>query len=210
MKKYILFLLLSILGSTIFANDYSNVEISFNFTPGSLINGNQKDTMDDMLIPTPDSYTSTNYGVNAQLFIFPKNLGIEGTYNFLGTTRAKSNKAGDLEVYDHQIIEIGTIFRYLLKFEGNSYYSFLLSGGATYSILEYSNEFKDLLSEISLYDLTSEWGWYAKIGARYHYNRYFFIGASIQYTFLNNNITVSDKNLDGGYLNIPLQIGISF
>lgn len=210
MKNYVLFLLFTVLSSTVFANDYPTVEASFNFTPGFLLNGNQRNLMDNVLNPTPDSYTSMTYGLNAQFFILPNNFGIEGTYNFLGTTSATSAKLNDLKVYDYQIIQIGPIYRYFLNFGESRYHSFQLSGGAAYSILDYSKEFKDLLSGISLSEVASGWGWYAKIGAKYHYNRSFFIGASVQYILFNNNITVSGKKFDGGYLNFPLQIGISF
>lgn len=194
----------------LFADDHANFEVSYNYTNGSLLEGGQKDVIKDNLTPSPDSFLITNYGVNTQLYLMP-NLGIDITYTFSGKTKAESSQVTELlEVYEHQIFEIGVVARYFYDSFGSSYYSFFTGAGATYSVIDYTSDFRNLYPGIELYDLASEWGWYVKTGMKFHISKYLFVGVSAQYSFLNNEVENSGLNIDGKYLHIPMHFGISF
>lgn len=209
--RFQLLLLSLFLSLSLFSNEVSKVNLSINFQPTSLFMGEQKDVLDEALTPTPDSYSSAALSANLQYFPLP-NFGLEINYLFLGVTEARNKEVQEpLEVYDHKSLDFGAIIRYNSEIYNDYYYSFFLSGGLTYSFLDYKKEFKDLFPYIDdFYDIDSELGWYAKLGGNYNFNKYLFVGASLKFYYLNNIVNETGYKFDGYYWCLPLYVGISY
>lgn len=189
------------------------INLSITIEPTTLDSGEQKDYMDDILYPNPESYFHMNSSISLNYF-FNDNIGIDTTYSLLRNTRADNDAIeNSLMIYNHQTIDLGVIFRFIKYSYSDKYYSFYLAGGALYSILNYDKEFNEFFdAEISnneLSDISSEWGWYGKVGVHYNINRYFLLGMSLKMSFLNNYIQETNSNFDGFYIGWPVYIGFS-
>jgi hypothetical protein len=202
-------IVLSLVLSTFNLHAESNpFEIILGFSPGVLFDGFQREIPNTSLSPQPNSYASMdlNFGLR---YYFQEFLGLEVSSSFLGSTSAHSDLVqNSLHVFDYLSFSAGMVFRIPFHvFE--KVLVIYAGGGANFSFIWYDQQFKDLLGSFVLYDIDPFFGAYCKMGLELYLSPHFFIGAAVQYVLLNGTIKVTNKQLDGHYIRIPVYLGIS-
>lgn len=211
MKKYYILAFLIVFVFTSYTRDFSTYNVSLSIEPSKLLSGEQRDTIDTMITPKPSDYFSSISNVNINYYILT-NFGIDLSYSLYRQTRAESDLIIDsLNLFNHQTIDFGFIYRYIKYDYARKYYSVYISTGVTYSMITYDKEFEDIFNDLTydLYKIIPGWGGYINLGVRYNFNQFMYVGASVKLNYLNNSIDVSGLNFDGFYTGIPLCIGIS-
>jgi len=82
--------------------------------------------------------------------------------------------------------------------------------GANYSWFQYSSELKSLLPKGTFfYDVFSDWGYYAKVGACYYLVGPVFADAQLEYALINGKVNATGVVFDGGCLKATVHIGVA-
>lgn len=209
MKKKLIVALVILTSMFLQAEKFSVIDLGLNLGGSILQEGDHKDIPEMILAPKPDSFSSMNFSATIQAY-FTKNLGLETSYSFSGTTKAFLKGYEPMSCYDNKYLEFGPVARLIGKI-GSSIWSLNLSGGVTYSMLSINSEFDDFF--ISNYNYTfrevePDFGFYAKIGVKNYFYNYFFSGIELKYLSLNNKFKGSD-DFNGKYVNFNFNLGLA-
>jgi hypothetical protein len=186
----------------------NSFEITIGFSPGALIDGFQQDIPRYSLSPQPDSYPSIQLEAGLRYFFFDF-MGLEVSSYFLHITYADSKLVSDpLPVFDSASANIGVVLRSAFHVFGTVLVAYI-SGGGNFNFIWYDQKFKELMPVI-LYDIDPFFGCYAKMGIEYYLNPQVFFGIGFLYVFSNAIIGVTNTQLEGHYLRVPIYLGVSF
>lgn len=211
-KSFLIICVLISISFQSFASDLPSLLVSVETADSALLSGDQMDYLSQSLYPEPNQFSSEGININIKYFVSP-NIGVESSFTVFNSLKSlNTDQYIGITAYDLKTLELGGTFRFTPSDNRNVYTTWLLSAGITYSMIDYADEYSDLLLEYFdyLYPIKPELGWYSKVGFQTNIGKYFFVGIAAKVYFLNNMIEESNNNFDGLYWNMPLYIGLSY